>query len=817
MAIENSRKKIGSLFGGEVMTVNYNFQSGSESSTCTLTLISKNNEFIEPELNQRVSVPPFGLPMTVLSTSVRQDPQYKVLQVELIDSLSEILDRELVLIYGEHTDLDYKLNVDPYKLYKGLCLSKAVYPSALSFNNELKFPSLSKDTIKNYGDGINVIGFPRVRFKEKRAQNITGSDKLSPPDQWITFDAGEINQNLTDYDNSAFFVYSSEIAGSLELKFGYTIKNLKDLIISKGVSFDSESLRFLDDENVLFTETGTLRSTLTSALSKMGRSFYIDPFTQKIHIVTNADIVRINQALNEKYLSFENTEGAEQLNLTKSIQNVEATHFVAKGDLDDLTGTQGQDDQTQVEPRRKRQAFYKLDTSTLTAQLVTQDDLFLIKNIAPYQSIVQDDEATNRFAFGLGLLRNTNTWGSLYGEKEYDFKGTNNILSKEQGSWYEALNQSAENDFIGFDPNSANNAIFLRQRDGRQPARSVSDAGYLSFISDLVTLWGGVYFSAPMSEYQYRTRDYSNSTVNGANGSSFNIIIEDGEKYIAEVSELSFLQNILKEYKKKANEAGIATPNILNYKVKDIAEIAYSKARPVTAEAGEGTPISRKPRYYGIAINNLFFGEQTRGDIDLRDDIMENVYLFSNDRNQRFLPYSNQAPTKIKNISDICLASFNGYSEKIRDKIIINYIKVRNDGSSDDDGDDVTEIPELFYIENFPSKSQNFSKRNVSFFKGGYLETKLFVENINEINPQFDGPFITTDIKYYRPPEKSDFDIGSGVDSVSISVSNQGVSTAVKYSSKKFAQIDTSISTDLALKFFKTANQNAFTKNQQGN
>ena len=567
----------------------------------------------------------------------------------------------------------------------------------------------------------------------------------------------------------------------------------------------------------MFTETGTLRSTLTSALRKMGRSFYIDPFTQKIHIVTNADIVRINQALNEKYLSFENTEGAEQLNLTKSIQNVEATHFVAKGDLDDLTGTQGQDDQTQVEPRRKRQAFYKLDTSTLTAQLVTQDDLFLIKNIAPYQSIVQDDEATNRFAFGLGLLRNTNTWGSLYGEKEYDFKGTNNILSKEQGSWYEALNQSAENDFIGFDPNSANNAIFLRQRDGRQPARSVSDAGYLSFISDLVTLWGGVYFSAPMSEYQYRTRDYNNSTVNGANGSSFNIIIEDGEKYIAEVSELSFLQNILKEYKKKANEAGIATPNILNYKVKDIAEIAYSKARPVTAEAGEGTPISRKPRYYGIAINNLFFGEQTRGDIDLRDDIMENVYLFSNDRNQRFLPYSNQAPTKIKNISDICLASFNGHSEKIRDKIIINYIKVRNDGSSDDDGDDVTEIPELFYIENFPSKSQNFSKRNVSFFKGGYLETKLFVENINEINPQFDGPFITTDIKYYRPPEKSDFDIGSGVDSVSISVSNQGVSTAVKYSSKKFAQIDTSISTDLALKFFKTANQNAFTKNQQGN
>jgi len=256
---------------------------------------------------------------------------------------------------------------------------------------------------------------------------------------------------------------------------------------------------------------------------------------------------------------------------------------------------------------------------------------------------------------------------------------------------------------------------------------------------------------------------------------------------------------------------------VLNYKVKDIAEIAYSKDRPVTAEAGEGTPISRKPRYYAIAINNLFFGEQNREDIDLRDSIMENVYLFSNDRNQRFLPYSDNAFQSIVKVSDICSKSFDGYSGKIRDKIIINYLKVRNDDSSEGDEDDVSEIPELFYIENFPSKSENFSKRNLSFFKGGYIETKLFVENINEINPQFDGPFITTDIKYYRAAEKSDFDIGSGVDSVSISVSDQGISTSVKYSSKKFAQIDNSISTDLALKFFKTANQNAFIKNKQGN
>lgn len=814
MATENSRKKIGSLFGGEVMTVNYNFQSGSESSTCTLTLISENNEFVEPELNQRVSVPPFSLPMTVLETSIRQDPNYKVLQVELIDSLSEILDRELVLIYGEHTDLDYKLNVDPYKLFKGSLLPQSVYPADLSFNAKIKFPSLSKDTIKSYGDGVNVIGFPRVRIKEKQIQNITGTDELSPPDKWITFDAGSINEELTDYPDVEFFTYSNEVSGNLDLKFGYTIKNLRDLIISKGVSFDNDSLRFLEDENVLFQETGTLRSVLTSALAKMGRSFYIDPFTQKIHVVTNSDIVKINQSLNQKYLNFENTQAAEQLNLTKSIKSVEATHFVAKGDLDDLLNEKSEG--TEVQPRSKRQVFYKLDSSTLTKELLQEQDLFLLKRIAPYYNIVQDEEATNRFAFGLGLVSNNSTsqWGRLYGEEEY-YLTQSNIASKEQGGWYDSLNENAENDFIGFDPSLANNAISLKQRKGATPARSVSDAGYLELVSNFVTLWSGLYFSAPMSEYQYRTRDYNNSSLNTDRGEGFSwdIAVIDGDEYIANVSQLAFLQSLLKEYKKKHN----LDASILNYKVKDIAQKAYGygDARPFGSDGGEGAPISRQPRYYAIAIPSIFFGQQNLNDIDFRDEIMENFYLFSNDRNQRWLAYTDAATNTARNISNLCADAFDTYTKKVKDRLTVNYIKVREGGSSDDQ-DDVSEVPELFYIENFPSKSEKFSKRNLSFFKSGYLETKLFVENINEINPQFDGPFITTDVKYYRPPEKEDFDIANGVDSVSISVSDQGVSTSVKYSSKKFAQIDNSISTDLAYQFFKRANPNAFVKNQQG-
>ena len=56
------------------------------------------------------------------STSIKKDPNFSVLQVELVDSLSDILDKELVLIYGEHTDLDYNLNNSGYFIAKSLFL-----------------------------------------------------------------------------------------------------------------------------------------------------------------------------------------------------------------------------------------------------------------------------------------------------------------------------------------------------------------------------------------------------------------------------------------------------------------------------------------------------------------------------------------------------------------------------------------------------------------------------------------------------------------------------------------------------------------------
>ena len=347
MALENSRQKIGSLFGGEIMSVNYNFQSGSESSTCTLTLINEKNEFLIPEMNEMVSVPPFDIKMTVLETSIRQNPEYSVLQVELIESMSEILDKELVLIYGKHTDLQGNLSAGVYEIEKELFLPRSAYPPSTIFNSRVIFPATSKKFRKNYGDGKNAIGFGRLTFKNRAKKIITVEDvndrditRGIEDQRTVVFDALELNRDLTDdkvvlnNEASVLLRYSFD---SSQLSFGYTLSNLIELIKSKGISI--EGLGNLDENNVLFSDSGTIRSVLTSVLSKIGRSFYVDPLTQKIQIITNSDVSSINQNLNKLYSNFDNTEGAEQLTLTRSIKNVESTATVVKGSADIQTRT----------------------------------------------------------------------------------------------------------------------------------------------------------------------------------------------------------------------------------------------------------------------------------------------------------------------------------------------------------------------------------------------------------------------------------------------------------------------------------------------
>lgn len=847
-ATETSRQNIGSLFGGKVTSVNYNFQAGPQPSTCTLVIVNEDNEFAIPELNELVSVPPFSLQMRVMQTSITQDSNRKSLQVELIDPLSEILDKELVLIYGEHTDLEYNLNKNPYYLLKSDLLPSTSSPLTgnISFNPVNNPLGGSKYTIKNFGGGINVIGFGRLSYKAKRSVDLGKGLNDYTGHYWITYDAKKLNRELTNWshDFPERVKFSDEGISKLDLKFGYCLRNLKDLMLSKGISFDSGSLRFLTDENLLFTTTGSIRNAFSSALAKIGKSFYVDPFTQKIHIVTSADINNINTNLSAKYSQFENSEAAQQVSLTKSLKGVTSTHFVVKGDINDERPDKPEED----DPRPRKQAFYRLDPNKYLKEIYKSDEedanrdddndgkeRELFKRVAAIVSEVEDDNAINKYIFSLPHIDTkfpTKEWGSFYGQDEYDYQDRN-VLTKKQGYWYKDLEKETDFNFNGFDLENAKEAIILNPKTGSESATTASESGYVTQVKDLSSLYAGVFVSNAMTKKQSETRDYSNSTFSGRKEHTYQIIVKESKELIKDIPELSFLENIAKY----AKENGYPDVDISkNITVEDLAEKAHKvkpnkkeekdNPDPQESEIPEEEEGDDREIYYAIAIRDVFYGLTSRNTVDAKKVIDKHLFLY-NDGVDTILVLTKEAKEKIQELRKAAKRAYGfsrGKSRLFRgaksispkNKLIVKYLPFEPTQDDENRDEQAFEKPSLFALQHLPSRVTNFSERNLGKFTGGYSEVGLFLQNNGDINPQFEGPFVTADIKYFRPPIEDDFKISDGVDSVGISISNGGITTSVRYSSRKFAQLDNSITTDIGHQSFVREYRNAFFKNSQG-
>jgi hypothetical protein len=791
----SNKKNLGSIFGGKIASINYNFQTSSEPSTATITVLSENNQFIEPNFNDQVSIPPFGFQMLVTEVGTRKDSQYKTLQVELIDSTSKILDKELVLIFGEHTDLEYKLNNDLFYVNNSVFVPKEYYFNGAIFNETIKFPELQDNYLKSFEDGINVIGTARATYTEPGSENLTGKDNLKGDPVWITFQAGVLKEALSSYSGN--FIYKADLSGNLNVVYGFTLKNLKNLVESKGLSFDNGDIML--DESLFFTESGTIREVLSACLSKIGRSFYVDPFTQKIVVISNADIAKINNNLLIKFSSFENVSGATQVSLKKSIADVEATHFVLKGNLDfvDRGSKSGSND-----PRARKQVLYKLDSKYLTDDLKSAD-IDLIKRVAPAVFTITDEAALDNYVFALGISYPTNNWGILYGLKDYrpgEFEKKENDSALYPNWQREIIEENAETpfDFGFYDKTKTVGARPLyRGESGEDTAKSASEADFFQNVKDFIQLWSGTYFSAPMTEAQIDKREYQERAkwMLGLDN-TFDFVKVNGEAYIQEITELEFLVRLLKR-------AGAKT----NYKVKEIASKAYKNA------IGDGD-------YFILGLRKLFFGSSIKSD-EIYRMLGENFWgYFSASSESRYLLYTKEAQDVVSKVEEACLEAFEEEEKKVKEKLVVRYIKVNPDKDPNEESgqDEVYDVPTPMFLRNLNSSVQNFSKRSLTIIEDRYSEIKLFLENIGELNPEFSGPFITTQIDYFRPPLKSDFDISNGIDSVSISISEAGVTTSVTYSSRKFAQIDISVARDMigskAAKFIKNNRLAAFRKNQ---
>ena len=792
-----SKKPLGSLFGGKIASINYSFQSSSQPSSCTITIVSEDNSFQTPKFNSVISIPPFGISMKVVETKETDSTKYKVLQVELVEAVSEVLDNELVLVYGVNTDVYADLNNDLYLDFKSYYIDDQYWASGIAKGSSVYFPTFYENH-RILGNGLNVLGRSRATFKEDNTSSLGQGGAFKSDPEWITFDNGVINTNVTNHRSYSSFSYSPSISDRISVDYGYSLKDLLGLMKRHGVGINPKSESLLLDDDLLFKDSGTIRDVLTSCLAKIGRAFYIDPITQRINIVTNSDVVRINNNLSREYSSFENVAGATQISLTKSIKDLSASHFTVKGNLQFSSAQQGGGSES---PPKRKDVFYKLQATSLLGD-IDQNEADLIKRVMPliYEGVT--DDTIDLYLYGLGLSYDTANWGDLYGIDQYrplafekkarEWPYIDAVLA---GSWQAVAHGEYDNhDFIYFEPESTVGAREIiakpsEAKDGKTTKRmaiSASQHGYLEDLKDYGTLWGGVYFSSAMSEKEANERVYN---ANASGNTTLDFEKASGSARIGTTPSLKFLFRILKGTK------GAKT----TYTVEEIAKKAGASIS--AAESSFNAADLQAPvvddKYYFIATRKSFQGGSAEF---LKEDyqkiINENFFVLSDaEAKSKWLLYTKDAPAAISKIERESIKAFAAERDNQKDKLTTSYIKT---SSSVEGGEsqETEEEPEPLFIKNVPSKIKNFAKRDVKMIQSGFSESKRFLQRMNDINPQFAGPLITTTISYFRPPTLADFDMEKGLDSLSVSMAESGITTTIKYSSRKFAQIDKSVAAD---------------------
>jgi hypothetical protein len=783
MALFNPKKNLGKLFGGHIASINYSLQTSSQVSGATLVVLSEDSKFDEPSFNDIVTVPPFGLRMKVVEFSKRRNSANTSLQVELQEEISSVLDNELVLIYGIHTDPYYNINNESFLFSKSMFIDRSNWLNK-SFNPSVRFPDQQKNPVISYGDGINVIGISRVSNFTAGNMFFSTSEGATPfkDPQIVVYDHGSINNELSNFSDPTLTQWTTDKESNSNLKFGYTLKNLYNLFLEKGVSFDKESESIMQNDTFLFSDSGTLRNCLAACLSKLGRSFYVDPFSQKIKIISNSDIAQINSNLADSFENITDGEGVTTTSYSKSIRDVEAKHLFLKGSYDtnnnvsvnrvNIVGDGG-------DPVIQRQVIYKYspESSDILGTL-NESDLKFLAALSPVVESLES-EALNTYALAL-RLRNGYQTSTIYGDNVLKF---GEVINKAAPSdWKnkikEEFNRTGQdqlnNQYIGsyYD--------FNKTKDGTQLIGKLpSETDLFQLASDYAKLNFGLYFSAPLSESQLENRQYQSlGDANDGNIDDFGVIPVLRNKKIRQVPELAFLVRLL----------AFNDRDISNITIEQLAKSAYKDAGSNPAGGGE---------YVLLCIKDLFTGLAVDGEDSFVSDIKSNSLIVNIDRkkgiNTKHLLLSTEFDSVFKEIYDATVVAFLEERSNMRAKKQLRFIRVRPDsgGSSDGNNDDnEPSLSDINSIDTIKSDVKNFSKRSSQVIDQNILEKRIFQENIQDIIPYFEGPFIKASVSYFRPPVKEDLDITKGVSSISISMSSQGITTNVNYSSLKFKDID---------------------------
>ena len=830
MPLITNNSSLGNLFGGKIASLNFNYQPNSSPSSATITVVSENNTYIEPKLYSRIVLPILGIPMRVIEVQYNDDSDSRTLQVELLDELSFILDQNLILINGIHSTGIGKNEETkekyPYIEYLG-------HPKA----NWRAFAPV-KERVKKTRNGV-LLGSNRTTIEINELMlNPAGTKAVFMPTQdtpsiSLVYDAQERNEKAGSAPPDVYDAYEFQLSNGVDIdtfshtnEWGYTLSDFKQGLSSFGILISG--LPQYNSDAYFFNNTGTIRSVLSSILSTLGLSFYVDPTNRRIYIVSNATIDRINRNLEKLYNNSSIYSGATEGTFKKTLKDSTARKLIITTSFETI---ENKSESVETPDRPKRKTFYRIRFTELDDGWDNSELAFLEKMAGIYLTNI-DRSLIDTYIYTLSKISDDDPhdWTrmpddlKIYGgvfdnESTMIDKSEIELLNKnptqdggEIPYWQTALRQSTNIDtiqdyynlFPGFD---VENLYGAYQNTKTVVSENETRAGiYAADPPDRLEEWvksmlwigfGDYHISAPMSER--RARGYS-----FIDQSPYKVIGPFPSKtLLSDVPELGYINMVAVRADKKEMTVG----DLYEMRKEEEGEdgkdsFGFSK------NEGKSIVGDRKKSVHFIAYLDIDLYQNIFKE-DVADVIKKNAYVLniSSDTNnpEQYILVTSRFGIKFQEIVNTCKELWiywyigqGGEEVRESDTFIRDvsptrtffYEKIKKDegGGGDEQGSNpINYTTKGIFTKNSSLRSDQFLNIEIDSFTLANLTTK---EASEEPSLEQAGPFYEINLNYYRPPNRSDFDIMQGLSSISSAVGANGITTNIGYSSRKYQLTD---------------------------
>jgi hypothetical protein len=523
MPLITQNTPLGSAFGGKIASLNYNYQPNASPSTATITVVSENNRFIEPQLLSDFVIPNLNAKTKVTQVQYNDDGNSKVLQVELQDRVSFILDKNLILVRGIHSSgVAGDIINGNFEFYESSGVPNSVNKQTIAtgvrkINNVAIIGSLR--TTLNFDPGEDADEKPEIIKEAQKAHYING----------VPF--------FKDNDIKNYAQKLKERQFSSEQEWGYSFSELLSAVRAFGLKIKYSNSFSLSNESLnrfVLTDAGSIRSVLSSALSKFGKSFYIDPIDESIVVTDNTFIRAINSKVERIYKGNVSDLGATSLNVKKSCTEVTGRHFVLKSTSKSNTGPSrgnsgggsssggggGGGGEISMRPRRPSASlFQKVFYDKSEVEIIDKQEKALLQRIAYLYGTKLDDYLINLYLFSLGKKYDPHKWtgqpeNAFYGGKKEDgstFLDKTKFIQVKKGEkeakhvWEQDLIDSHPHNFdmpnlFGAYPNTR--TVLETKNNVKRLVPQVYPAAptdkVRQFVEDFIFIAKGVFISTPI-------------------------------------------------------------------------------------------------------------------------------------------------------------------------------------------------------------------------------------------------------------------------------------------------------------------------------